>query len=556
MTRLSRWTASCLRHKVLWAGIFAVCLAAGPGIAAADPGPAADDENPHLWKPRTRSVAVFKNGLGFFMREGEVKLRDGWCVAEQIPPAAFGTLAIYSIDEKKVVDVVGSGPGEVVEFDGRDAPKDIDAKKARLEASKNLRVQLHYKQKGQDRSAAGRLISVGPEYVVLESDSSSFAVPVEGISKLQVLELPLRIHVASEKKDEKPDAKKDDKAAKDDPAKAVPMGMAYLRKGITWVPEYTLKIVDEDNAELTLRGTVINEAEDLVHTDVHLVVGVPHFVHTEYMAPIAVGQVIRTIGSAVSTPNQVTSQMMANSAIVFNGRNEAPRAVNPAVVEKPVGGDGDVHGAMSNLPQMGGAAATDYTVYTKKDITLRRGEKAIVTLFTKKIKYSHIYRWSPPDAMAHSLVLHNSTDTAWTTGPCLALSADRPLSEDLLKYTPKGAVGELPVTSAINVAHGKSEKEIDRKLKAHSPARDVNFDLVTLEGKVQLRNYEKRTVEIVITNPIPGKPTTADSKGAISVDPTKLKLLERSGSIQWTVKLEPNEEKTLTYQYERYVPSN
>ena len=75
--------------------------------------------------------------------------------------------------------------------------------------------------------------------------------------------------------------------------------MAYLRKGITWIPEYTLKILDEDNAELTLRGTLVNEAEDLIHTDVHLVVGVPHFVHTEYMAPIAVGQVIRTIGAAV-----------------------------------------------------------------------------------------------------------------------------------------------------------------------------------------------------------------------------------------------------------------
>jgi hypothetical protein len=538
-------------------------LVLGSGMGFADPGPAADDENPHLWKPRTRSVAVFKNGLGFFMREGEVKLRDGWCVAEQIPPAAFGTLAIYAMDEKKVVDVVGSGPGEVVEFDGRDAPKDSAAKKARLEASKNLRVQLSYKQKGQDRTAAGRLISVGPEYVVLESDSSSFAVPVDGISKLQVLELPLRVHVATEAKAEKPDAKKAEKPVADDPSKAVPLGMAYLRKGITWIPDYTLKVLDDDNAELTLRGTVINEAEDLVHTDVHLVVGVPHFVHTEYMAPIAVGQVIRTMSAAIPSvsnlvPNQVTTQIMNRAAIVGNERGRPIDVSTPGtVVEQPVASEGgDLKAAVANLPQMGGAAATDYTVYTKKDLTLRRGEKAIVTLFTKKIKYSHIYRWSPPEAMAHLLVLHNGSDTAWTTGPCLALSAERPLSEDLLKYTPKGANGELPVTAAINVAHDKSEKETDRKLNAHTPAHNVNYDLVTLEGKVRLRNYEKRTVEIVITNSIPGKPSTADNKGAISVDPTKLKLLERSGSIQWTVKLEPNEEKTLTYQYERYVPSN
>ena len=153
-------------------------------LGADEPPPttAEEDENPHLWKPRTRSVAVFKNGLGFFMREGEVQVRDGWCLARHIPPAAFGTLAIYAHHEKETVDIVGSGPGEVVEFDGRDAPKDADAKRARLQASNHLKVQLHYKYKDQERTAAGKLVSVGPEFVVLDSGSNSFAVPIEGVT--------------------------------------------------------------------------------------------------------------------------------------------------------------------------------------------------------------------------------------------------------------------------------------------------------------------------------------------------------------------------------------
>jgi hypothetical protein len=504
-----------------------------------------DSENPHVWKPRTRSVAVFKNGLGFFLREGDVKLRDGWCVAESVPPAAFGTLAIYAHSDKEVVDIVGSGPGEVVEFDGRDASKDPAARKARLEASRNLKVELQYEQKGQKRTAAGKLVSIGPEYVVLDSDGSSLAVPTAGVTRMQVLELPLRIHVAR------------------DPSSAVApaadtLGMAYLRKGITWIPDYTLKVLDDDNAELTLRGTIVNEAEDLIHTDVHLVVGVPHFVHTDYLAPLAVGQVIRSIGAAVMSqgPMGVNTQMMNRAALVSN-MNMAPQFNRPGVtMEAAPAAGGDLDSALGSLPQLGGAAATDYTVYTKKDLTLRRGEKAIVTLFTRKIHYSHIYRWSPPGAMEHSLVLHNQTDTAWTTGPCLALTSDQPLSEDLLKYTPKGGRGELPVTAAINVAHEKSERETDRKLKAYSPDNNSSFfDLVTLEGKLQIRNYEKRPVEIIIVNPIAGKPLAASFDGMISVDPTRLQLLERNGSVRWTVTLKPGEEKTLTYQYERYVPS-
>jgi hypothetical protein len=514
-----------------------------PATAAAK----AEDENPHVWKPRIRSVAVFKNGLGFFMREGATQLRDGWCETEQVPPAAFGTLAIYSRNDKETVDIVGSGPGEVVEFDGRDAGKDVATRRARLEAAKFLKVQLSYKHKGKDLTAAGKLASVGPEFVVLENESQDFAVPLAGITRLQVLDLPLRIHVAGN-------------GGK--PVVNPSLGMAYLRQGITWIPDYTMKVIDDDTAELTLRGTLVNEAEDLIHSDVHLVVGVPHFMHTDSLAPLAVGQVIRSIGAAIGgrgLPPGVQSQMMNQAAIVFNGSNSnfAPQFDASGVVERPAdAGGGDLSRAVGNLPQLEGTAATDYTVYSKNDLTLRRGEKAILTLFVQKIKYTHIYRWSLPAAMEHALVLLNQTDSAWTTGPCLALNADQPLSEDLLKYTPKGGRGELPVTTAINVANDKSEREIDRKLKVYSPQINVNYDLVTLEGKLKFRNYEKHAVDIAISNPVIGKPLNADSGGTLAVDSSKLRLLEREGSVHWKLRLEPGEEKTLVYQYERYVPSN
>ena len=513
------------------AGVVLASCAAG----AAAPGAAKDEENPHLWKPRVKSVAVFKNGLGFFLREGEVKLRKGWCVSKEIPPAAFGTLAIFAHDKRQVVDTVGSGSGEVVDFDGVDAPKTAAAKRARLEAAAELNLQLTYKDGTETRSAAGKLRSVGPEYVILQNKSNNFAVPLAAVTRMKVLDLPIRVHVAT-------DGGKAPEKSK--------LGMAYLRKGITWIPEYTLKILDDDTAEMTLRGTLVNEAEDLIHCDVSFVVGVPHFVHTRYMAPIAVGQVIRTIGAAM-VPRQVRSQIMNRAALVSNLRT-SPQF---DVVDRPVGGrGGDMGKALGNLPQMAGPGGSDYTVYTKKDLTVRRGEKAIVTLFTKRIKYSHVYRWSPPGRMKHLLVLHNSTDTAWTTGPCLVVSDGSPLSEDLLKYVPKGGSGEIPVTIAINIAHEKKESEAARKLKAHSPSHNFFLDLVTLEGKLTLKNFEKRTALVIISVAVPGKPLKRGD-GSISVDTRKLKLLERSGSVRWEIKIEPGEEKTLTYSYERYVPS-
>lgn len=499
-----------------------------------------DSENPHLWKPKVKSVAVFKNGLGFFTRQGDVSLSDGWCVTKQIPPAVFGALAIYSGNKNHLVDIVGSGPGEIIDFDGQDAPNDIDHKRNRLDTIKGLKVQLTYEYKGKSRTAAGKLISIGPEFVVLEAENNSYAVPVEEITKTQVLDLPVRIHVNSDSG--KPPEKTD-------------LHMAYLRKGITWIPEYTLQILDDNTAELTLRGTVINEAEDLIHCDINFVVGVPHFVHTDYLAPIAIGQVIRTIGVATAPP-QIRNQIMNRAAIAYNTMGAGQFSPGNEVVDSKISGKGgDVYEKLGNLPKMETVAGNDYTVYSKKDMTIRRGEKAIVTLFVKKIRYSHIYRWSPPEKMEHFLVLANDTDTAWTTGPYLAVSNQRPLSEDLLRYTPKGGKCEIPVTESINIAYDKSEEEIERETNAHQINKSYYLDLVFVEGKLKLRNFENKNVDIIIKTQIPGKPASASDSGILKSDSTKLKLTERRGTIHWNLKLKKGETKILTYKYDRYVRS-
>ncbi|MBN2505488.1 MAG: hypothetical protein JXQ71_02220 [Verrucomicrobia bacterium] len=506
-------------------------ISAAHGLAAES----AAEGNAHLWKPRVTSVAVFKNGLGFFLRGGDVALRDGWCLAGEVPPAHFGTLAIYSHGKDEAVDIVGAGPGETVAFDGIDAPKDPAVKRARLQACQRLKVQLTYTQKEADRTAAGKLVSVGPDFAVLESETSTFAVPIAGIQRLQVLDLPLRVHVAG--------------LGAQAPARTT-LGMAYLRKGITWIPEYTLKLLDDTTAELTLRGTLVNEAEDLVHCDVNFVVGVPNFLHADFLAPLAVGQVIRTIGAAVA-PREVMSQI-ANRAAIANDQRSAPFAVT----DRPAAGAvRDVRDVLGNLPQLEGPGAADFTVYTRKDLTVRRGEKAIVTLFTKRITYGHVFRWSPPEALRHYLVLKNNTDTAWTTGPCLALNHGSPLTEDLLLYVPKGGSGEIPVTTAINVANDQKETETDRKLKVHEPAHQFYVDLITLEGELKIRNFEPSEIRLMIRAKVPGKPLAASDNGTLMSDPTKLQLLDRSGTIEWRLQVPSGATRTVTYTYERYVPS-
>ena len=68
---------------------------------------------------------------------------------------------------------------------------------------------------------------------------------------------------------------------------------------------------------------------------------------------------------------------------------------------------------LGNLPQLEGAGGGDFTVYAKEEPdrapwgkghhhAVREGRSPTPTL----------YRWSLPEALQHSLVLHNQTDTA------------------------------------------------------------------------------------------------------------------------------------------------
>lgn len=176
-------------------------------------------------------------------------------------------------------------------------------------------------------------------------------------------------------------------------------------------------------------------------------------------------------------------------------------------------------------------------------------------MFVKKIKYSHLYRWSPPRELEHYIVLNNDTDSAFTTGPCLVLTDNRALSEDLLKYVPKGGKGELPVTTAINITNDRKETETNRQLKAAELAKDIYADLVSLDGELVLRNFEKKTADIIVELKLQGKPLSATDEGNIIQDTENLKLLERTGTITWKATLKPGQTKTLTYKFERYVPS-
>ena len=508
---------------------------------------------PNVWTPKTKSVSVFKNGLAFFLQEGTAELHDGWCHAKSVPPAAFGTFAVFSTNSDHQVNLVGIGDGDSIEFETTNGDSgaftnEYEKKIEALKRSIGLNMKLSYETKGAEAEAMGKLLDVTGAHVLLETSEQTLAVALKKLKSVSLHEHPVRIKVTQEGAS----------------IERTQLGMAYLRQGLTWIPEYTIKLIDEDTAEMTLRATLVNEAEDLIDCNVNFIVGVPNFMHNEILSPMVAGRTLRMLGSThsnSSVPPQVMSQMMNRAVIsndrlgVINGMASNYNSAGDPIANDPAYDPSTLNSLLTNQPATESAGAGDYTVYQHENLTLRKGERAMVTLMSHIVKYRHRYDWDGVGSVQHKLLLSNSTSTPWTTGSCLTMTSAQPLSEDILKYTPLGGQGELAITTAINLAKEAQEHEIDRRFKAHEPRSNEFFDLVTIQGAITVKSFEKQPVELVISKAVTGKPITCSHDGILRSDASKLRLVEREGMINWSVKLNPGEEVKLVYTYERYVPS-
>jgi hypothetical protein len=78
------------------------------------------------------------------------------------------------------------------------------------------------------------------------------------------------------------------------------------------------------------------------------------------------------------------------------------------------------------------------------------------------------------------------------------------------------------------------------------------FDLVTIEGTIKLRNVKKQAVEIALTRNLVGEVLTATDGGAISREGLNLQAVNPNSIVKWNLSVPPGE-KEIRYIYKIYV---
>jgi hypothetical protein len=341
--------------------------------------------------------------------------------------------------------------------------------------------------------------------------------------------------------------------------------LGYLEHGIGWTPSYMISLTDDKTARITMQAVVMNDAEDVTDADVYFVVGVPNFAYSETPSPMSLQQNLlsfmkdaerRDGGNYRQFSNAIAGQLIADEVKEFDTRPEPSFA--------------------QTVTELSGASEEDLFLYSRREVTLERGERATYNVFSSTVGYEHIYEWEVVDPQRvdaygnpiqnnpnvtdavvrnniwHSIRLKNNTKFPWTSAPTMVISGTKPVSQDTLPYTPKDASSNLKITVATDIRSSHEEREVARQQNVQR-RHGYEFDSVTVEGKLKLKNYKSKEVRVDVGKSLRGE-VDAQSDGGKAVKLGEAIQTDNPLSrLTWEVPLKAGEERVVTYRYKIFV---
>ena len=497
---------------------------------------------------KTRTVAAFKNGLGYFLQEGEAKLTGGWAVSDNLPSAALGTYWVGSPKSGVTVERLVALQEDVT----RTVPAGSIQELLEVNVGKGVRLTVG------DKLVEGKLIAAPSTLALIQTATGTTAINKAGVSWVEIEGAAEANRSITEKVKR---LRFKITGAKD----SAPITIGYLQKGITWSPAYLVELLDDKKARITMQGLLANDVENLEGVDVYFVVGYPNFMYADIISPLALTQsvtdFIQNLNRPQSTYAGVAVQSMSN---FYAGDFMEARA--------PGGPSGFGYSSGTETP---GAPEEDLFLYQVNGVSLKKGERAYYTVFTAEVPYEHIYEWTvpdfsgvqsngyidqsrrpeeirPEDQIWHKLRLTNTSKFPWTTAPGMATSNGQPLSQDTLNYTSKGAKGDLKITVATDIRGKHSETERSRENDSLKTSWGT-FAKVTSDGELVLKNFKSRAVTVTVKKRVTGEVITASDDGKTEKVSEGIKAVNPTSVITWDIPLKAGEEKTISYTYFTYV---
>ncbi len=521
------------------------------------------------------SIAAFKNGLAFIMKQGSGPVAKGEGRILNVPRATLGSLWLAPSDPGGALEEMVAYRYPVKKTHAAVSVSDL------LENSIGKTVTVRY----GDKEYSGELMAIseepaklstdfatqrpeyhvapvapathGPRILLLKSEGKTVAMNADMVTVVAIQNVP-SLTITDETLESALRFR-----LKGAPANAQ-LTMGHLQEGLGWTPSYMVTLKDDKTAQLTMQAVLVNDVEDMQDVDVFFVVGAPNFAYADRLSPMALEQslvqFIRNEFADRRNYRMAMSNAIQSQAVMRLDDNEA----------SPLAG-------LATVSDLSGSPEQDMFLYNLPHITLAKNERGSYNVFSAEVAYEHLYEWEVEerrtvdvygsavsqynqpssdqtikDPVWHSLVLKNTSKFPWTSAPAMVLSSNKPVAQDTVRYTPKGASGNLKLTIATDVRTSKKEVEVERKPRA-AKFYDDDYDVVTVEGVLKLTSYKQHPIKVSVTKKMVGTVSTADETPKIEKTAEELRGVNPTSRINWDLTLAPGVQKIVKYRYQVYV---
>ncbi|MBN2682390.1 MAG: DUF4139 domain-containing protein [Bacteroidales bacterium] len=503
----------------------------------------------------SQKIAVFKNGTGYFIKTGKIDAPSGKYTLTKTPEALFGTFWISAREER--IKNLHTTKEKGFETETAKNVKNMLAGNV----GKSVKIFVHTNQ-----VAEGKIFSVNDEMVVIQGKDKWITRAVNDIASVEFLEKP--------NFDYNKEIESNQMVLEFEKSGKKTLDMMYLQRGISWFPSYLIEISDEKEAVITLKSTLINDVEDLENAEIEFVVGVPNFKYNYVKSPLCSPQ---TLEEFISSLNGLSYSY--RGAMNFDNSNVFSNAIMSQEMNRPeqvADFGGDVAYAEFEAE---GSSQEDMFFYNFKNINLKKGERASYELLNTKVPFEHIYEvilnpnttsnyyyanskgYSFDDSQNkvwHSIKLKNTSKMPWTTGTAMVVKKEngevKPISQDMMKYTPSQSNGFLKITVSPDISVKDKEEEVKRTEKAKKKDNSY-YDFVTVEGIIKAKNYKKTSVKVSVQRSVTGemKDSNITWDVAKKLNSANYYNINPTNDVSWELELKPGEEKEIKYSYTIYI---
>lgn len=469
------------------------------------------------FKTDLKTIVVFKEGFGFYLREGSAKLENGWATTNLVPRAVKGTLWVYSKNPNDRIDTVILTPDNRVEFEKSEQIKTLLANK----------IGLLLKVKTADKELSGQLHTLLNDMMLLKSEGNYVAIEYKNIVSVTLESFPVKIKLNTT-----------------NPNAVTNIGLAYVQEGIRWEPSYLLEMFTGKRARLTLRGTLLNLDEELKNSNVVFVVGAPNLVNRGSLDDLLQG-----FRSGIIPSDMMKSVIdpAANLALERELRDKAPGAPETGLRGGGgFGGGGAMTGSGTWVDESG-----ELQYYTKTNFSLRPGEKAMATIFEIEIPVTPLFEWNADgDNVEFILTLDNTSKQPFTTGSVFVVDNQKPVGQQNIQYTAPGDKTEIRMARGIGLKVERRETEVKRG----DPIKigEQQFLPITLKGALTIENFRDESADVRITRTLLGKVLELGSGGVVKDSKVQPANPNSINTVEWKISVVSKGKTTIEYQYESY----